>query len=301
MRKLLFILPLLALVSCGEDKPVEEVVTLDDYKERLSYALGIMNAKALMEDPSFSQYNQDEIVKGFESNFSNESVDDCEQTLRSLLGPYGTDFDTTFKNAGSNCQGRIIGHYFYMGMEEFGKIDNLSKEKLAKGFEHALAGKDTLLTLTEQQTLISEFYQQVMDESAERMFAEARTKENIEELEGGIILETIEAGTGGSPSENDDVRADYVLTASTGDTIQNSLMFREDPNDLVNAPAFNLQQVFLGWTKSFPHMKKGGKYRIYLPWEMVNDQRLQGQAVSFYVHFIDYGPAFTIAEQPQMQ
>lgn len=300
MKKLLFILPLL-LIGCGEDKPVEEVVKLETFKDRLSYSLGVMNGRALKEDPMFSRYDQAKVVEGFANNFSESSIDDCETTLRSLLGPYGTDFDTTFKESGSLCQGRIISHYFYTGMKDFGKIDEIDVEKMTKGFEHALGDRDTLISVADQQTLIQEFYQKILNESAERMFADARKIENIQELEGGILMQVIEEGKGGSPADKDDVRADYILTSSTGDTLQNSLMFRQDPNDLENAPAFNLQQVFPGWTKSLPHMKKGGKYRIFLPWEMVADPRLQGQSVIFYIHLIDFGPAFSIAEQPQYQ
>ena len=302
MKKLLTILPLfLLLMACGEDETAAvETVKLETWEERLSYALGAMNGKALMEEPNADRLNKELVLKGFLDNYSDKEVDDCNQTLMRLYGVYGTDFDTTYLDAGSECKGRQIGHFFYLGMSEFNKIEKIDKEKLGKGFEHALNDGDTLMSFQDQQQIISEFYKSIMNESAENMFSEARKRPNVREIEGGILIETIEEGTGGSPMEQEDVRADYVLLASTGDTIQNSLLFREDASDLSQAPAFNLQNVFAGWTKSFPNLKKGGKYKLYLPWEMVNDPRLQDQSVCFYVHFIDYGPAYTLAERPQM-
>lgn len=302
MKKFFFLaITAVALVSCGDDKPEVEVVTLDTFEDRLSYALGAMNGNALMEEPNADQLDKALVVQGFSDNYSDASVEDCEGTMLKLYGAYGMDFDSTYAKEGSICKGRQLGHFFYKGMNEFGKLKTIKKDKLVKGFEHALNKADTIMSFQDQQTIISEFYTQILNESAEKMFADARKKSNVKEIEGGILIETIEEGTGGSPTEQDDVKADYILMASTGDTIQNSLMFRQDPNDVSQAPAFNLQGVFQGWTKSFPHLKKGGKYRLYLPWEMVNDPRLQNQSVCFYVHFLDYGPAYTIAEKPQMQ
>ncbi|TNF00469.1 MAG: hypothetical protein EP322_01340, partial [Bacteroidetes bacterium] len=284
----------------GSDAPEVEIVNLETFEDRLSYALGAMNGNALMEEPNANQLDKEALVQGFSDNYSDQSVEDCDGVMLKLYGPYGMDFDTTYRKEGSICKGRQLGHFFYKGMSEFDKLGKIRKDKLVKGFEHALDKADTLMTFQEQQTIIAEFYKAILKESADNMFAKARKIPNIKEIEGGILIETIEEGKGGSPTEQDDVKADYILMASTGDTIQNSLLFRQDPTDLSQAPAFNLQQVFMGWTKSFPNLKKGGKYRLYLPWEMVNDPRLQDQSVCFYVHFIDYGPAYSIAEKPQM-
>ncbi len=298
-----FLLPLITLVivsACGSDAPEVEIVNLETFEDRLSYALGAMNGNALMEEPNANQLDKEALVQGFSDNYSEQSVEDCDAVMLKLYGPYGMDFDTTYRKEGSICKGRQLGHFFYKGMSEFDKLGKIRKDKLVKGFEHALDKADTLMTFQEQQTIIAEFYKAILKESADNMFAKARKIPNIKEIEGGILIETIEEGKGGSPTEQDDVKADYILMASTGDTIQNSLLFRQDPSDHSQAPAFNLQQVFMGWTKSFPNLKKGGKYRLYLPWEMVNDPRLQDQSVCFYVHFIDYGPAYSIAEKPQM-
>lgn len=298
---LMLALSTLVLLACGEDQPAVELIKLETFEDRLSYALGAMNGKALLEEPNGNLLDKELVVKGFKENYSSQSVEDCDQTMLKLYGPYGMDFDSTYKKEGSICKGRQLGHFFYKGMSEFGKLKTIKKDKLLKGLEHALNKADTLLNDADQQKVISEFYTSIMKESADKLFANARKKKNVREIEGGILIETIEDGKGGSPTDQDDVKADYILMASTGDTIQNSLMFRSDPKNTGEAPAFNLQQVFPGWTKSFPNLKKGGKYRLYLPWEMVNDPRLQNQSVCFYVHFIDYGPAFTLAEKAPQQ
>ena len=56
MKKLLFLLPFVALLSCGDDKKVEEEVILDTYEQRLSYVLGAINAKGIVDsEESFVQ------------------------------------------------------------------------------------------------------------------------------------------------------------------------------------------------------------------------------------------------------
>ena len=122
-----------------------------------------------------------------------------------------------------------------------------------------------------------------------------KSKDNVKEVEAGVWIETVKAGKGGSPGANDDVQADYILTSLTGDTIQNSFDRLKSGQD-IPAPAFNLNMVYEGWRVAFPHLKKGGQYRIYLPYSAVLDQRLPEQSYIFYVDFIDFGAANTLVK-----
>ena len=64
------------LMSCGDKSEVveEEVVKLDDFKDRLSYVLGSMNAKSIVgnDDPNVMRLDMNLVAKGFESNLNEE-------------------------------------------------------------------------------------------------------------------------------------------------------------------------------------------------------------------------------------
>jgi FKBP-type peptidyl-prolyl cis-trans isomerase len=59
-----------------------------------------------------------------------------------------------------------------------------------------------------------------------------------------------------------------------------------------------LNGVIQGWKQSFPSLKKGGKYRLYVPAELAyGDQK---GALCFYIEFINFGKAGTLVKpQPQ--
>ncbi len=297
-----YIIALTSVLLGACDDPVEtvDVVELETYEDRLSYTLGAMNAEALMSspDPNVSRLDLEKVISGFENNYNDGSIEDCKATFEKFYGPYYTDFDTTYLKEGSECRGREIAYVLYSDMVTFDRLKDIKKDKLLAGFKDGLYDRDTLISDMDQRQLINEFYTGIMADASSKMFEEARKKENIREIDGGIIIETIKEGTGGSPTDQDDVKVDYILTNFMGDTVQSSFDFREDKNNISESPAFNLQGVFPGWTKAFPELKKGGIYRLYLPFEMVQHPDFQGQSVCFYVEFYDYGPAFTLAERP---
>ena len=82
MKKLLFILPFVALLgACGEDKPEkEEVVVLEDFADRIGYALGAINAESMKKGqiPSFDKFDIDLICEGFDNNLNETPCDDCD-------------------------------------------------------------------------------------------------------------------------------------------------------------------------------------------------------------------------------
>ena len=89
----------------------------------------------------------------------------------------------------------------------------------------------------------------------------------------------------------DDVEAHYILTNAVGDTMESSF-------DRGQPLKISLQSVIPGWTMSFPQLKKGGKYRLFIPSELAYKQG----ALCFYIELVNYGKAGTIVPaQPQGQ
>ena len=89
MKKLLFVLPFVALLAaCGEKEPEkEEVVVLEDFADRIGYALGSINAESTQKGqiPSFDKLDVEMICQGFDGNLNETDCKDCDEVLRSIL------------------------------------------------------------------------------------------------------------------------------------------------------------------------------------------------------------------------
>ena len=301
-RILYFALPMAFLMSCGDDKPAEEVVKLDSFKDKLSYALGAEHAKMITEsgDPNLAKLNFEMIVEGFGEGMSSPEAFDqaCQESIKKLYGPYGQDFDTNYLKAGCICIGKTVGSVFTEGWKKKGALDKIDL-KLAKiGFQHALAKKDTLLDMQLRSNIVNNFVIDLNRKNGAKMMETAKKLPNVQVLPNGLIIQTIQEGTGGSPTSSDDVKADYVLTSTQGDTIESSFQYKKQSGKEI--PAFNLAGVIPGWTQGFPYLKKGGKYKLFIPGELAYGEQKGFESLCFYIEFHDFGKAGTLVKpQPQ--
>ena len=273
-----------------------ERVNLTSKKDSLSFALGVESAAGLFkEDSKFEAMDKVLLVKGFQSSLSNSSVDDCHSTIENFLGPQGQDFHKTYLIEGSTCIGRMCGFYFYAQMDQMGQLPNIDLAIVKRGFKQGVFHEDYKnLSAKVRAQIIKEFGEKLQAEfdseveAKDKIFwEEVLSKPGVEQIgETGIYFETIEKGTGGKPTMDSDFEAHYILTNAEGDTLESSYA-----ND--QSLKMNLSQVIEGWRKGFPALNKGGKYRLFVPWEKAykngNAQAPQG-ALCFFVEFIDFGP-----------
>ncbi|HNS41916.1 MAG TPA: FKBP-type peptidyl-prolyl cis-trans isomerase [Taishania sp.] len=288
MKKIIaFVLPLAVIVACG-GKDKEEVIKFDSEKQKLSYALGadfaspIVNAGA--EASSILDFEA--VSKGFEAALNDGDYKSCEETV---IGAFGATFntpDSTKKIPGSECFGKLNGSRMYQMLKEFGKIDKFDMKYLAYGYRDALLKKDTILDKGERASLLTAFQTEIQTEQTKKMqelekpfFDKAKALKNAKTIEGGIVIETVEEGKGGSPVVTDDVTAHYILTNTKGDTLETSF-------DRGQPLTISLQSVIPGWTMAFPQLKKGGKYRLYIPADLAYGN--SKGALCFYVELIDF-------------
>jgi FKBP-type peptidyl-prolyl cis-trans isomerase FkpA len=311
----------LVLVSCGDKNAAtdDEVVNLDDFKDRLSYVLGSINAKSIVgsDDPNIARLNMELIVKGFEANLNDQMPTECEETLMKLFGPYYQDFDSTYADAGAECLGRLTAYSFFREMKEVDALKKISMKMTVTGFRHGLMKKDTLVPEAEKQEIFQNFIKDieaVMQKENEKigmkMLEEAAKIPGIKTFDNGILIQTLKEGKGGSPAEGDDVKIEYILLSAKGDTLQSSYEMKKmmGKNDPV---ALNLNQVVQGWSFALPKMKKGGKYKLYVPWNLAYGDRgmynpqtqtmdiKPYESLAFVIELIDYGKSGTfVKEQP---
>jgi FKBP-type peptidyl-prolyl cis-trans isomerase len=304
MKNLLLIaLSALILIGCSSE-PEEEVIVLEKYEDKLGYVLGARKVKDIMSyyGTSATRLDKEKMLEGFKAGLETEDLKPCMETIDNLFGENGMDFNEMYLDEGSRCIGLVAAATFYSEMKSLEQTAKFNNEKLVMGFEHALYDKDTIVSRSDQAVMFNDFLQGIslvlrekVEQEEKTLWDDVKKIEGIEEIESGIWIETVKEGTGGSPSTTDDVQADYILVSLMGDTLQSSFDRLQAPEE-IPAPAFNLTQVYEGWRLSFPHLKKGGKYRLYLPYSVVNDQRLPQQSYYFYVEFLDYGPANTLAK-----
>jgi FKBP-type peptidyl-prolyl cis-trans isomerase FkpA len=300
MRKIILASLLLAVTfACGDDKDASKALPLNTPKQRISYLMGADNAGQLLQDPNFAKYDKDQILKGFEEGLTNEKSFDaaCQTTIQNLLGPSQQEFNEKYVKDASLCIGKFIGGMFKTSWTQAKSYNEFDKEYLVYGFSLGLKKEDTLIAKDLKATMLKDFMTKVNT----RVMAEVTKKETayfnkvkqiaaIKELPNGLYMETIQAGTGGSPTATSDVKAHYVLMNTEGDTLQSSL---NGPQ----IPVFNLGGVIPGWTIGIPFMKKGGKYKLYVPQNMAYGKDSPDpntippfSTLVFYVELVDFGP-----------
>ncbi|MDB0062750.1 FKBP-type peptidyl-prolyl cis-trans isomerase [Crocinitomicaceae bacterium] len=292
----------IAMTSCGDKGDDQETVELKTDKDSLSYILGAEQAKFILEkgDPNLQKLDFDEMAAGFETAIHDKQQQmgqDCQDALEKLYGRDGKDYDSTYRKQGSHCIGGIAGSIFYHVWSSKGVLKDVDIKKARAGFRHALLQQDTLINDERRNQIASDFISGVNKKSGSALMAKANKLSNIQVIEGGIVIETIKAGSGPNPAPNSDVEVDYILTNSFGDTVENSFMMRQQTQQGV--PAFNLTGVIPGWGAAFPNLQKGGKYNLYIPWEMAYGLQHQCETLKFYVELNNFGPQGTLAKMPE--
>lgn len=268
---------LFVLASCGGEK-AEEVVALTTEKDKLSYTLGAINAQAIVggqANSDMNRLNMDKVVEGFEAGLKDtDPPSECQNTLMQLFGPTGQDFDTTHLQEGSLCIGRLTAYTFYREMKEVDELKNIDLKMAVNGFRHGLNKKDTLISEKDKKAIFDKFItgveakiKQQGEVYNKKMMDAAKAKSGARLFDNGVVIHDLRPGTGVSPKATDDVKIEYILMNAKGDTLQSSYEMKKMTGQ-TDAVPLSLTQVVPGWSFGLPQMKKGGKYHLFIPWEL---------------------------------
>lgn len=290
------------LISCsGSKNETESIKELKTHKEKLSYSFGMEQASQLMQGPNFSSFDMTKVIDGFKEglkNYSTDQVASCQGTIRQLFGEHGQDFNTGMAKQASSCFGIMIGNSFMKALMSINGTNKISVNHVIQGFTDKLEGKKALLTENEKMQLMQAFMTELnkasaaeMNKASVKFLADAKQLPNTRVTPSGLIIQTIQEGKGASPKATDDVVADYILTNAKGDTMESSFKIKAANGG--PPPSFNLSGVIAGWTEGFQQLKKGGKYKLFVPSELAYQQG----ALCFYIEFLDFGPAGTLAKK----
>ncbi len=288
MRKIIILSFTVALSVACNSKKEDVPVTFDSEKQKLSYSLGadfaapIANAGKEAEILDFNA-----LADGFDNSLNDSDYASCQQTVLDAFGMNFMNPDTTKKVSGSECFGKLNGSRFYQMMKEIEQLQNIDLTYVKYGYRDALNKRDTILDKGERASLMTKFQTEVQTAQMNKMqkmdkpfLDNAKSLKNTRVIDGGIVVETVQEGKGGSPAATDEVVAHYILTNTIGDTMESSF----DRNQPLT---ISLQQVIPGWTMSFPQLKKGGKYRLFIPSELAYGKG----ALCFYIELLDFKAA----------
>lgn len=154
---------------------------------------------------------------------------------------------------------------------------NLSEKKQLKaflqGFSDTILEKPLLLADEEIQQRIVAFRTEQKEvarkryegspayanlKEGEAFLEKNQKKEGVKVTESGLQYEVIKEGSGPSPKGNDTVSVHYEGKLIDG-TVFDSSIKRGEPTQ------FTVRTVIRGWQEALGMMKKGSKYRLYIP------------------------------------
>ncbi len=140
------------------------------------------------------------------------------------------------------------------------KLENVKPELIGMAIRDVLA-ENALLTMEQCQAVGMKYEEKKiakLTEEANQFLEANKTKDGVQVTESGLQYREIEAGTGKSPSETDQVTVHYTGKLVDG-TVFDSSVERGQPAQ------FPLNQVIPGWTEGLQLMKEGGKAELVIP------------------------------------
>lgn len=276
----------IVLMSCGNKTP--EAVKLETDLQKVSYAVGSDMSQVLLNAPKniFDMFDLDAVVKGFEEGFSDSDVNACGETMVQAFGEGFSNPNPSLKGKGSECMGKFSAHDIYAVLKRTEKISTIDKAYLVKGFSDGLHRRDTILSSSDKAFYLSKFQTEIqsilMKEAGdlEQNFLEnAKNLPNTQVIEGGIVIQTVKAGTGAKPSKDATVEAHYTLYDINGNKLESSLDRGAPFKSALNG-------VIAGWKFSFPYLQKGGSYKLFVPANMAYGP--EKGPLMFEIEFIDF-------------
>ena len=252
-------------------------MVLESFEDKLAYTLGTTSARDLFGSQSFdaSRLEKELVFSGFKSNFENLEPT-CGPAIEGLLGPAGTDFNTTFLNDGSECIGRFISFSLFSRLDGFEKANSVDTTILFQGFYDAMMGTDTACLAMKDQELVNKEFSEgikvLIDQkmeaewsgnriAGETFLAENKLKDGVITTASGLQYEVLKKGSGPMPTTMNSVKVHYHGTTIDG-TVFDSSVERGEPI------SFQVTGVIRGWTEALQLMPQGSKYRLYIPQDL---------------------------------
>ncbi|MDG1841253.1 MAG: hypothetical protein P8I93_02780 [Crocinitomicaceae bacterium] len=268
-------------------------------KDSISYSLGVNQAEMMLNKSNLDtrDFDQKELIKGFKENLYTSPILDsiCKLNMELFLGENGQSLNSDFAASGSYCIGKLYAHNFLTIWSKSEGINRLNLKMVVHGFEDIIKKNIIAITSERRKDLIKVFYENLVNDVSKVMIDALNERSNVEEIivedrKNGIIdsaiiyIESIKKGTGPFPTDSSNVSIDYILTSPFMDTLENT--YKSYSNQ--KPPFVNIKSFYPGMRIAIPKMQKNGIYQVFLPFEMVEDERLPFPYICFYIELLDF-------------
>jgi FKBP-type peptidyl-prolyl cis-trans isomerase len=287
MKKLFVLLPLSFLfIACNssEDKdnsqePQEVVigdpgtayddVSITTLEDRVAYSVGYNSTEDAREwlnsrefHPFFNRAKtRDGFFKGIE--FADSVTAQEYNSYLMLYFQTQGSFDTTNikPSEASYYMGYLRGYELKKSFEIKKIYDKLNLDILRKGYKDGLYNTEPMVPLSEQSTIITEYFSSMSKIEGQDFLAANKSKKGVITTKSGLQYEVIEAGKGEKPSVSSTVSVYYTLRDISYRILESNA---NDPKPI----SFPLGNVIAGWQEGLQLMQRGGKYRLFVPYEL---------------------------------
>jgi FKBP-type peptidyl-prolyl cis-trans isomerase FklB len=191
------------------------------------------------------------------------------------------------KPEASSLETEIDSASYALGMDMAIKIkanfDEANTDLFLQGYKNAMDSTNLLIDSKELNTFLRNFFQKLqmknmekarkkaedealvkfgdIKKAGEEFLAENKTKKGVITTDSGLQYIVLKEGKGDKPGVNSRVKVHYHGTLIDG-TVFESTVENNQPAE------FNVNQVVKGWTEGLQLMKKGAKYKFFIPQEL---------------------------------
>ncbi|MFK8045216.1 MAG: FKBP-type peptidyl-prolyl cis-trans isomerase [Crocinitomicaceae bacterium] len=303
-----FVLPFILFACKSEDeesvldeKPIE-VVTFEDYFQKISYAIGLDQGTGgrvfYTNDKLKGKFDINQVKNGMVDYLASNPLQLKTQELDSVLALYlkedgSVDSSKVSVADGSYAIGMNEAIVLVSAFVSRGIDQEIIPATLVKGIEDGFLNANTAYKLKDAQFDVAAYYAQVNKKKGEEFLAKNKLKDGIIETESGLQYKIFDKGSGPKPKTVDSVAVHYVGRFIDGQEFESS----------ISAPApvkFNVLQVIKGWTEGLMLMQEGAKYRFFVPYNLAYGEQGSGpiepySALMFDIELIEvikYNPKF---------
>lgn len=188
-------------------------------------------------------------------------------------------FAQNFKN-NMDSVSYSLGVLFAQNFKNGEKL-NIDANAMAKGFQDAVAGTETI-KVEQANQLFSQFmanqnkskYATTLEKGA-KFLEENGKRPGVKTTASGLQYEVMKEGTGPMPKATDKVTTHYHGTLLDGKVFDSSVN-RGQPID------FQCNGVIQGWQEALQLMKVGSKWKLFVPYQLAYGERGAGGDIGPY-------------------
>ncbi len=194
-----------------------------------------------------------------------------------FLGLFALNTSAQQLHSGADSLSYALGQDIARSIKSIGVPVNadIVSESLTK----ALQGEPSLFEEQEIQQIIrqqlmaaQEAKSAILKAESDQYFVENQKKEGVVVDSTGVQYIVLEPGHGAQPAPDDEVTVHYIGKLIDGTTFDNSY-------DRGEPITFELGGVIPGWQIALPMMKKGAKYRFFIPYHLAYGERGSGTTI----------------------